>query len=102
MIHPKASAIEAARDLAQNGLLIEAQQLQGEGEKGNSRVRIFASSLWNVARSELVGKPRREAIQGQPLLASLSAFQRAAEELLPDSLLEAVRGRASELLTRRP
>lgn len=101
---PAGSAIEAARDLAENGLLIQAQEVEEGDERGNARVRILATSSWNVVRSEIIGRPRRERqapVPEAPQVAALSAFQRAAEELLPDSMLEAVWSRARELTGRR-
>lgn len=105
VIHPRGRALDAANDLVENGILIDAEEQQGdEGRgRGNSKIRIFASPIWNIARSELVGKPRHEkgpSLLAKPEVAALSAFQRAAEELLPDSLLESVRLRAQELVGR--
>lgn len=97
LLRPAGPAHAAVNDLITNGIFIQGAEGGGQ-EDGTATVQIWASPAWTILRSEIADRPGRTRLPANRAGVSPAAFQRAAEELLPDAQLEDIRARAAELM----
>lgn len=95
VMRPTVSALAAARDLIENGIIISGWFERGAGDMS---LRICASTSWLILRDELA--PPRASVslpasaEDTKTRVFLTAFAVAAEEMLPAEMMNKLKARA--------